>query len=60
MMYTNVWFVADCTVNIGKTRILVRMLGRDFVLFRDEDGRVTCLSKFRPRAGFSARGRIDG
>ena len=60
MMYTNVWYVAESSENISDTPVLVRMLGRDFVLFRDPDGRPVCLSNVCPHRGSSlARGKCE-
>jgi len=58
MMYTNIWYVAEQSDRLGERPLRVRMLGRDFVLFRDTDGRAVCLSDVCPHRGSSlARGR---
>ncbi|MFQ5635761.1 MAG: Rieske 2Fe-2S domain-containing protein [Gammaproteobacteria bacterium] len=57
MMYTNIWYVAELSDRLGDDPVLVRMLGRDFVLFRDNEGRAACLSNVCPHRGSSlARG----
>ena len=59
-MYTNVWYVAEESARLGEQPLRVRMLGRDFVLFRDRDGKAACLSDVCPHRGSSlARGRCD-
>jgi len=63
MMYTNIWYVAETSENLGDKPLLVRMLGRDFVLFRDIGStRVSeqCVpsSWRKPREG-QVRGRHD-
>ena len=58
MMYTNVWYVAETCANLGEQPLRIRMLGRDFVLFRNADGKAACLSDVCPHRGSSlARGR---
>jgi phenylpropionate dioxygenase-like ring-hydroxylating dioxygenase large terminal subunit len=44
MLFKNVWYVADFSANLTTDPLKVRMLGRDFVLFRDTQGRAHCLS----------------
>jgi len=53
MMYTNIWYVAERQENLKNTPLPVRMLGRDFVLFRDQDGNAACLSNVCPHRGAS-------
>lgn len=60
MMYTNLWYVAEQAERLGDKPVRVRMLGRDFVLFRDNEGKPACLSDVCPHRGSSlARGRCD-
>ena len=60
MMYTNTWYVAEERDRLGDQPLRIRMLGRDFVLFRDSRGRIACLSDVCPHRGASlARGRCD-
>ena len=53
MMYINLWYAAELSDKIGKQPVKVRMLARDFVLFRDETGSVACLSDVCPHRGSS-------
>lgn len=53
MMYTNIWYVAETCAGLGERPLRVKMLGRDFVLFRDADGKVACLSDVCPHRGSS-------
>ena len=58
MLFTNVWYVAEFSDNVGDKPLAVRMLGRDFVLFRGTDGAAHCLSDVCPHRGARlARGR---
>lgn len=50
-MYTNVWYVAERSDNLQDEPKRVRMLGRDFVLFRDDQGKAVCLSNVCPHRG---------
>jgi len=43
-MYTNVWYSAAFSRDVTDTPQHARMLGRDFVLFRDANGQARCLS----------------
>jgi len=43
-MYTNVWYSAAFSKDVTNVPHHARMLGRDFVLFRDADGQARCLS----------------
>ena len=43
-MFINFWYVAEESKNITEQPTGVRMLGQDFVLFRDSAGQVRCLS----------------
>lgn len=62
-MFTNVWYVAERSANLGADPVKVRMLGCDFVLFRDRDGKPACLSNVCPHRGANLAGgkcRDDG
>lgn len=62
-MFTNVWYVAERSANLGTTPVKLRMLGCDFVLFRDQSGKAACLSDVCPHRGASFAGgkcRDDG
>ena len=62
-MFTNVWYVAERSANLCTEPIKVRMLGCDFVLFRDKDGKAACLSNICPHRGANLAGgkcRDDG
>ena len=43
-MFTNVWYTAAFSKNVASEPKHVKMLGRDFVLFRDDKGVAHCLS----------------
>ena len=43
-MYINFWYVADESKNITDQPLKKKMLGQNFVLFRDSKGKVKCLS----------------
>ena len=51
MMFTNVWYVAETSDKVTDRPVRVRMLGRDFVLFRDSSGNAVCLSGVCPHRG---------
>jgi phenylpropionate dioxygenase-like ring-hydroxylating dioxygenase large terminal subunit len=62
-MYTNIWYVAERTANLTDRPLQVRMLGCDFVLFRDKEGKAACLSNVCPHRGANLAGgrcRDDG
>ncbi|MDX2141722.1 MAG: aromatic ring-hydroxylating dioxygenase subunit alpha [Rhodospirillaceae bacterium] len=62
-MFTNVWYVAERSANVAAEPVKVRMLGCDFVLFRDTKGQVACLSNVCPHRGANLAGgrcRDDG
>ena len=42
-MLINLWYVAEWSENVRDKPVRVRMLGQDFVLFRDTAGKVHCL-----------------
>lgn len=50
-MFTNVWYVAARQEDLADKPRHVRMLGRDFVLFRDSAGKVACLAAVCPHRG---------
>lgn len=52
-MYINLWYVAAFSDEVTDQPVKVRMLSRDFVLFRDQQGKVACLSNVCPHRGVS-------
>ena len=52
-MYINLWYVAAFSSELNSAPVKVRMLNRDFVLFRDADGKAHCLSNVCPHRGVS-------
>jgi len=44
MLFANVWYVAEWSESVTDQPVKTRMLGRDFVLFRDREGKAVCLS----------------
>jgi len=44
MLFTNVWYIAEWSENVTDQPVKVKMLGREFVLYRDAAGKVACLS----------------
>jgi len=60
-MYINFWYVAGTSEELTDKPLKRRMLGQDFVLFRDGDGVVHCLSNTCVhRGGSLAGGKITG
>ncbi len=60
-MFINFWYVAGRSDTLTDQPIKRRMLGQDFVLFRDTDGHAHCLSNTcTHRGGSLAGGRIKG
>jgi phenylpropionate dioxygenase-like ring-hydroxylating dioxygenase large terminal subunit len=60
-MFINFWYVAAMTDELGAAPLKVRMLGQNFVLFRDREGQAHCLSNVcTHRGGSLAQGRING
>ena len=61
-MLINLWYVAEWSDEVGKEPVRVKMLGQQFVLFRDESGKVHCLSgACLGRGGSLSQGKvIDG
>lgn len=43
-MLTNLWYVAEWSRNVKDKPFKAKMLGQNFVLFRDKTGKVNCLS----------------
>jgi phenylpropionate dioxygenase-like ring-hydroxylating dioxygenase large terminal subunit len=59
-MIVNQWYVAEEAANIGSTPKKVRMLGLDFALFRDESGKINCVSDVCVHRGASlGMGRVE-
>ena len=52
-MYTNVWYVAARSTDLIDKPLYVKMLGSDFVLFRDKKGNAVCLNNVCPHRGAS-------
>lgn len=52
-MFTNVWYVAARSEDLNEKPLKVRMLGCDFVLYREPGGRAVCLSNVCPHRGGS-------
>ena len=44
MLFMNFWYAAELSEVVGDEPLKIRMLGQDFVLFRDETGKAHCLS----------------
>lgn len=44
MLFANVWYIAEWSENVTDSPVKVKMLGREFVLFRDLEGKAVCLS----------------
>lgn len=44
MMFANVWYIAEWSEHVTDKPVKVKMLGREFVLFRDRGGKAVCLS----------------
>jgi phenylpropionate dioxygenase-like ring-hydroxylating dioxygenase large terminal subunit len=60
-MFMNFWYVAELSENLKEEPIHVRMLGFDFVLFRDSAGKAHCLSNLCVHRGASlAHGKVKG
>lgn len=60
-MLINNWYVAARTAEIGATPFKSRMLGLDFVLFRDTTGKINCVSDVCcHRGGALHRGEVKG
>lgn len=60
-MYINFWYPACASSALTDTTLKQRMLGQDFVLFRDSDGVAHCLSNTcTHRGGSLAGGKVKG
>ncbi len=58
-MYINFWYAAEWAANLTSEPRKVRMLGHDFVLFRDESGAARCLANTCVhRGGSLGAGRV--
>ena len=59
-MFINFWQAAEFSENVKDEPVHVRMLGQDFVLFRDSSGKAHCLSNICVhRGGALAKGKIN-
>ncbi len=60
MLFTNIWYVAEASDTIKDKPVKVKMLGRDFVLFRDQHGKAVCLSGVCPhRSADLSQGKCE-
>lgn len=60
-MLINLWYVAEWSEKVREKPVRVRMLGQDFVLFRDASGKVLCLHDVcLHRGGSLAGGWVRG
>jgi phenylpropionate dioxygenase-like ring-hydroxylating dioxygenase large terminal subunit len=60
-MFINFWYVAEESGNVKDKPVQVRMLGQEFVVFRDLAGIAHCLSNTCIHRGASlANGRVEG
>ena len=60
-MFINFWYAAEQSENVTDKPVGVRMLGHDFVLFRDTGGEVHCLSNVcAHRGGALSDGKVQG
>ncbi|MEO8443862.1 MAG: Rieske 2Fe-2S domain-containing protein, partial [Gammaproteobacteria bacterium] len=60
-MFINFWYTAGRSSDIGAEPVKRRMLGQDFVLFRDSNGSVHCLADTCIHRGASlGGGKIKG
>ena len=55
-MFINFWYVAEQSENLTDQPIRKKMLGQNFVLFRDESGKAQCLSDVCIHRGGSLSG----
>ena len=55
-MLINLWYVAEWSHAVTDKPVKARLLGRDFVLFRDTNGKVNCLSDVCLHRGGSLSG----
>jgi phenylpropionate dioxygenase-like ring-hydroxylating dioxygenase large terminal subunit len=60
MLFMNIWYVAESSDNVATQPVRVKMLGRDFVLFRDQHGVAVCLSGVCPhRSAMLSQGKCE-
>lgn len=61
-MLINLWYVAEWSETLEDKPVKVKMLGQNFVLFRDEQGKANCLSDVCIHRGGSLSGGkcVDG
>ena len=60
-MFINFWYVAEESTKLTNAPSKVRMLGQDFVLFRDSKGKAHCLSNVCVHRGASlGNGKVKG
>lgn len=60
-MFINFWYAAEQSENVTDEPVGVRMLGQDFVLFRDTRGQVNCLSNICAHRGAAlSDGKLAG
>ena len=60
-MFINFWYAVEWAEDVTDSPLRVRMLGQDFVVFRDADGTVRCLSNTCVhRGGSLAGGKVVG
>ena len=60
-MYINFWYPTVLSTDLADTPQKVRMLGQDFAVFRDSEGRPHCLANTcTHRGGSLAGGKIKG
>jgi len=52
----NLWYVAEWSDTVKDKPVKVKMLGQNFVLFRDQQGKVSCLSDVCLHRGGSLSG----
>jgi phenylpropionate dioxygenase-like ring-hydroxylating dioxygenase large terminal subunit len=57
-MFINFWYAAEWSSKIGGDPVKVRMLGQDFVLWRDSAGEVRCLANVCVHRGGSLAGGV--
>ncbi|MCB1732967.1 MAG: Rieske 2Fe-2S domain-containing protein, partial [Halieaceae bacterium] len=55
-MLTNLWYVAEWSRAVKDKPVQARLLGQNFVLFRDKAGKVNCLSDICIHRGGSLAG----
>lgn len=55
-MLVNLWYVAEWSAAVADKPVQVRMLGQDFVLWRDEQGKINCASDVCLHRGGSISG----